>query len=302
MADDDYRWLAAACACGEPVKLWSGRGRKPTRCADCTPKHEPIIRVARPCEHCGVLMPPATQKMQKRFCSSKCVGLSQRKGSEVECPQCLKMFHRRLGGAEMKAGREGPKYCSYACRDEAWRAAARDRQEAARKDALISRLARRLVQLARRKEKEGQASTGVCQTCGESYARERYQRTSCCTSCSQDREKASRRKHAAARRKTAAGRASKSAYKARRRAKERASVKAVDPFAVLERDRWKCRICGKRTPKEKRGSYDDDAPEVDHIVSLAEGGSHAAESLQCACRKCNLAKGSRSFGQLWLGL
>lgn len=69
-------------------------------------------------------------------------------------------------------------------------------------------------------------------------------------------------------------------------------------FKVFDRDGWKCHICGTKTPKKNRGTYKDDAPELEHIISLADGGSHTWGNVACACRKCNISKGARSYGQL----
>ena len=76
----------------------------------------------------------------------------------------------------------------------------------------------------------------------------------------------------------------------------------VDPLAILERDGWRCQLCGCKTPKSKRGTYASNAPEVDHIVPLVKGGSHLEYNLQCACRHCNGEKGARAIGQLRLAI
>ncbi len=87
--------------------------------------------------------------------------------------------------------------------------------------------------------------------------------------------------------------------KSRRRAVLRsARVEVVDPFYVFNRDRWTCRLCGVKTPRSKRGSYEDVAPELDHIIPLSQGGEHSYRNTQCACRKCNAAKSDRPMGQL----
>lgn len=78
------------------------------------------------------------------------------------------------------------------------------------------------------------------------------------------------------------------------------SYSHFNELRIFRRDRWKCQLCGVPTPQAKRGKYDDDAPEIDHIVSIADGGAHLPENVQCACRKCNQAKGAASRGQLWL--
>ncbi len=51
-------------------------------------------------------------------------------------------------------------------------------------------------------------------------------------------------------------------------------------FLVFKRDKYRCRIC-KATGVEL---------EVDHIVPVAEGGSHALDNLQTLCFRCNRGK------------
>lgn len=82
-------------------------------------------------------------------------------------------------------------------------------------------------------------------------------------------------------------RANRSARKAKMLA---ATVEKVDPFKVFDRDKWQCQDCGVSTPRALRGSYDDDAPELDHIKPLSKGGAHSYRNTQCLCRRCNLEK------------
>ncbi|MBK5204349.1 MAG: HNH endonuclease [Polaromonas sp.] len=94
-------------------------------------------------------------------------------------------------------------------------------------------------------------------------------------------------------------RASKRIEKAKRKAVLRgATVECVDPFKVFDRDKWRCRLCGVRTPKGKRGTYADDAPELDHINPLAKGGEHSYINTQCSCRRCNGLKSDTPRGQM----
>lgn len=79
------------------------------------------------------------------------------------------------------------------------------------------------------------------------------------------------------------------------RKKERArlrtqAIENVNPIKVFERDKWKCQSCGVMTPRKLRGTYDDRAPELDHIMPLSLGGAHSYMNTQCLCRKCNAAK------------
>ena len=95
--------------------------------------------------------------------------------------------------------------------------------------------------------------------------------------------------------------AQKRIEKAKRQARLAAvTIENVDPFVVFARDKWRCRICARGTPRAKRGSYDDDAPELDHIIPISKGGEHSYRNTQCACRACNIAKADRPMGQLLL--
>lgn len=90
-----------------------------------------------------------------------------------------------------------------------------------------------------------------------------------------------------------------------RKAKERARThnatrESVNPMKVFERDGWRCQLCRVATPKRLRGTYDERAPELDHIVPLAVGGEHSYRNTQCACRRCNAEKGSKPLGQMRL--
>ena len=65
----------------------------------------------------------------------------------------------------------------------------------------------------------------------------------------------------------------------------------VSALSILDRDGWRCQICGIATPRRLRGTYAPNAPELDHVVPLAQKGPHTPSNLQCACRACNNAKG-----------
>lgn len=76
--------------------------------------------------------------------------------------------------------------------------------------------------------------------------------------------------------------------RAARKAKIRgATTVSFNPITVLERDGWRCYLCGVDTPKVLRGTYEPNAPELDHIIALANGGEHSPDNTACACRQCN---------------
>lgn len=53
---------------------------------------------------------------------------------------------------------------------------------------------------------------------------------------------------------------------------------------VMKRDRFQCTYCG--------APGTDAELEVDHIISVANGGSHHMSNLTTACRACNQKKGA----------
>lgn len=73
----------------------------------------------------------------------------------------------------------------------------------------------------------------------------------------------------------------------------------IDPRKVFERDGWRCQVCGKDTPKRRRGSLRSNAPELGHRIALSVGGPHTYANVQCECRACNSLKSNRMHvGQL----
>jgi 5-methylcytosine-specific restriction endonuclease McrA len=84
----------------------------------------------------------------------------------------------------------------------------------------------------------------------------------------------------------------------RRRARLRgAHAEDVNPYAVFERDGWRCYLCGEATPTALRGNHDPRAPELDHVVPLASGGAHTYANCACACRECNILKGALTVAE-----
>jgi 5-methylcytosine-specific restriction endonuclease McrA len=49
-------------------------------------------------------------------------------------------------------------------------------------------------------------------------------------------------------------------------------------------------MCGIKTPIDSLGTQLPDAPELEHVVALSQGGSHTYSNIRCACRSCNSAK------------
>jgi 5-methylcytosine-specific restriction endonuclease McrA len=69
----------------------------------------------------------------------------------------------------------------------------------------------------------------------------------------------------------------------------------VDPLVVFMVQQWMCQECGRETPSHLRGTYDELAPELDHIMPLAAGGEHSYANVQTLCRRCNALKGASYY-------
>ena len=72
-----------------------------------------------------------------------------------------------------------------------------------------------------------------------------------------------------------------------------AKRKPISPslrFDVLEKDNFACQYCGAKA------TDDNVLLEIDHIVSVSEGGGNNIENLTTSCKKCNMGKGVKKLG------
>jgi len=314
--------VAPACPCGQPVTKVFKSGKYGKYCQECMGKQVGRAKGAWrqgsiACAHCRATFVPGFA--HQKFCSDQCkyrerdrrnsatglpradylasLAASTAKKRAFKCARCGAHAARRLGGANAAAGYVN-KYCSLPCRDAAYAA-----------DALEARLS---------KGPYTRCFGLHCQACSTPFV-SRYEKSTCSRACAT--RLGARRAHATAGRAVrcegcdsefcpiyghgtatlcapcalARARAQRLAAKVLRRARQKAvTVETVDPLAVFERDGWTCQICHVATPRSKRGTYDDDAPELDHIVALAGGGEHSYRNTQCACRRCNGLKSDGS--------
>lgn len=289
-------------ACGAPIQA-----------AGLCPKHYYRKRAGlqpHPCKGCGKTI----QKL--KFCSNGCrddwysktakvrdeqrarergvrplavVNAERRAAAEKICPECQRAFLPTRHDTHSS----GPQvFCGLEClhaetrRRRAVTRAIRDEAAVYRKWASNARARARV---------QSQSEPRECKDCGAVIERQRW--VSRCDTC-RDLAAAEARKNA---RQSPGRRADRSAYKARRRARLiAATVERFDPFEIFERDGWHCHMCGCKTPKRLRGSYEDNAPELDHVVPLAAGGEHSRRNCACSCRKCNGLKADKPLGQLRL--
>lgn len=122
-----------------------------------------------------------------------------------------------------------------------------------------------------------QCSLVFCPLYGTSHAK-------LCSVCAQERDIQAKRSRRLAR-------------KMRQRVQ---TVEVVNPIMVFDRDGWRCQLCKKATPRRLRGTHNDRAPELDHIIPVSLGGEHSYRNTQCACRACNQTKSNKPMGQMLL--
>lgn len=252
--------------------------------------------ISMPCQQCGVMMPPATPSRQKKFCSIQCVGKSQRKHPKWTCLHCGESFQRRPGGFEVRAGKE-PMYCGRACYRVALSLQMKGRRIEPGPEAIARREERaRLKQESIERQKEQkerdrqskrrqreqdrkdrlakERSKRECHACGGLLGLKPFTSRCCSERCHSDLRRRSRRR-------------GKAAYRARLKG---ATVERFIDVEIFRRDGWRCMLCGKNTPERLMGTNHNDAPTLDHIVALANGGDHSRANTQCACRICNSTK------------
>lgn len=203
-----------------------------------------------------------------------------------DCAYCGKPTEKEYRGSGTR-----PTMCSNACTVAAYKARHPERVAASRE---LQRA--QYVPKVRASKPKRPPTPKLC-ACGR--VSEKHKQL--CEQCRTARIKISRQTSRIRNKDKPWARACKRAERARRKALHRvAKVETFDPIEVLERDRWRCHLCGVRTPKRLRGTYSDCAPELDHIIPLSVGGEHSRMNTACACRKCNIAKASRPLGQLRL--
>lgn len=285
------------CAhCGGPSTKSGGYQRK-----YCTPECRSAAAGKRQidCAVCGTTFTGYVSK--RKHCSRECAAEAMRLPPST-CDNC--------GGEYRPKAGDRTTYCSRDCayKHKAWRAKRRtlirNRNAHARRYTPCSECGapfyktgnatycsddcRRSVNARKERERAARlhsAEPRPCRECAETFVPEYGTKRSafCSDPCA-------KRYH---------NRVGKAARRARKR---KNGLVYFDPLDTMRRDRWRCQLCGVKTPKGLRGTHDDRAPELDHKVPLAMGGAHTPENTQCLCRSCNQRKGATVAGQLALPL
>ncbi len=319
MADADYQRLGAACHCGAPVKLWSGRGRRPRYCLKHKePPPQPAPKETKECPACRGIFVSA--RYEQVYCSRTCAVRTRRWSKPRDEVRRFTCAHC---GSAFESKHPSPLYCRKACkklasmarnpeRKIAYAARAKAKRlemkpplcayfakwcarcgkaDGQRRDWALCQSCRRADALAAGREAarawneakhKAAARESACDECGAVYCRLYGCKSGLCAVCQPVKQRQNRR-----------------AAKIKRRAAERgAEAENVDPWRVFARDGWKCRLCGVDTPRHLRGSIEHNAPELDHVVPLSRGGPHTYANTQCLCRSCNGFKSDRTIDEV----
>lgn len=210
---------------------------------------------------------------------------------EKECLSCGRVF---------EALRSGPAYCSDACSERGRERVCRicgDTFYSQSRSCYCSEECR--LEGCRRQhevymtEKVGHR-TYRCQECGRQFVAPYgdKRRHFCSLQCS-------RRNY----RTSPQGRAQRARNRRMRRARKYGNgpIQDIDPRAVYARDGWHCGICGK--PVDPDLEFPDPmSATLDHIIPLAQGGTHTWRNVQLAHQICNSCKRDVGGGQLRLGI
>lgn len=220
------------------------------------------------------------------------------KPDAYQCAHCAKALEGKQSNAM---------YCGNACKHASWVQANPEQVSTAKPEKVSSFFA------------------GYCKSCGDSFCARRA-RTYCQPSCRMKTQSVyvscttevkscltcrsvftpkatggKRSDYCCGECKLASEKRIKRTARLKRKVSQRAAtVESVDPFKVFDRDGWRCQLCRCKTPKSKRGTYNNNAPELDHIIPLAKGGDHSYLNTQCCCRSCNAIKSDKPLGQMLL--
>lgn len=291
--------LPRLCACGSPARQPGKRGPIPRDCETCCrarrSSRSPEQRAANAAA--GRARYLATRNGRTRAVVNAELNAASIARRTHQCTGCGQTFVAKRTGT---AGAYCSRGCAFKhCRPAPISAARRaviDERRTYRAWAALAASRRRKIEAATAAKVEADAkasaiearATRPCATCGGTVGGgATCPRSYCSWGC----RRASEPYRKAAR-----------AAKARRKARERGAENSerFDPLEVLRRDGWRCHLCGIKTPERLRGTTDDRAPELDHIVPLSKGGEHSRRNTACACRRCNISKGDRILGQMLL--
>lgn len=295
-------------------------------CRECTTaamnaKHKPA-HAPQACTWCGQVFTP--QRQGRIYCSPRCnneqrlvavrrgeissrhqllslrrcltcnTDLTNRNGSARYCPQCKeqrlpiwrataqlkKPLHMTCKGCSKQFGHpQTSQYCTLACMGrygQAKQVGEYHRTCLACGIAYVSHDKRRMTcsqackQWSRNFPGVQRLRVGECEYCSQPFTAHRGDQRFCSSQCG------------------------KRPSDARRRAAKRgAYVEDVSTGVVAARDKWRCRLCGKKVNKSLRHPHPM-AQSLDHVIPISRGGEHSYANTQLVHLICNVRKGNKT--------
>jgi 5-methylcytosine-specific restriction endonuclease McrA len=280
-----YGWPCSICGV---VRLVGNNVRvqnpdKPYTCHPCRrgrpgyhAQQSPVELPERPCETCGEPYKP--RRRDSRYCSSDCHSRRCR-GLDTAPRAC------EVCGTQYRPSYDKQRACGRVCGSKlnGYTNYLREAPKASGVTWRTCRTCERPYTTRGRKRCHCDAPRSRvfitdCRTCGQVFC-SAITVTTCSSDCARRKRRRDRRE-----------------AKYIRRGRERQSAKHVDRLAILDRDSYRCQLCG-RALKMTESVPHPLAPTLDHIVPLAKGGRHEPENVQAAHFRCNSLKGARGGGE-----
>lgn len=245
------------------------------------------------CKHCGCDI--SGKHKGAKFCSKQCantynvcspnhqkqkiknIWTCKRCGKEFHAPKDRSTFCSRECAFAYKAENKKPEECAvYFKRCDICDTPFTDRHRTKHSHCSPGCSAEYVRRYSKQYSVKKQSHERVCSVCGRSFIKS-YGHKGVRSFCS---EECRRSQAAVVRRKC------KTTRRARKR---RAFVEPIDLHVLFERDRGRCRICGRKLNLLRRAP-DMRAATIDHITPLSLGGLHEYKNVQLSCFICNSRK------------
>jgi 5-methylcytosine-specific restriction endonuclease McrA len=136
----------------------------------------------------------------------------------------------------------------------------------------------------------------ICDLCQEPYSLKPGYRPGqrfCSKSCTRAWQNGARPPYA---RLAVVGMPLKTLLSRKRRLRRAQTWDGVRDAEILERDRWRCGICGQRIGKSFKFPHPR-SKSIDHIVPLSQGGDDTAANKRAAHLGCNNGRCNRGGGE-----
>ena len=265
--------------------------------------------ISKPCKWCGAIMNLTPSRAKTRTsCSRSCqYAIYRSQGDASRSPGFYCACCHKLTARMIRSSKDVGKFCCKKCsfgmlalikeeRDALKRIGQRRRSidDRIRKEVVAPEVSA-LLRIAA----AVRIRTTSCLGCEKSHIRRRKFSRFCTKAC----EGHHKNKMRELERQSESYKRVRRIAKSKRRALVRTTqVESIDPIDVFNRDKWVCHLCRRKTDSRLRGTCNPRAPELDHIISLAQGGTHTIGNVACSCRRCNGAKGEGSVGQLLMAV